>query len=388
MTNSSPLFSAECREKGKPQRAPEKKVTKEPKPNELNLPKATDPRLLQAAAKPSKAKPRGKPMAPPSQVPPPASILTRVVARGRFQKVLDSLTLAAGNTLELRCKGRSVRWKFPTYLEDEGRLRCVSNGRYYQLLVVNSTAADTGDYSCWSFQCGDSECQDGVDRMGRVFIFFTGQELFVPTEDYYQVVQLRTNRPTLLPCQVTSPLAQVTLHREFPPEEVAVDGINISYDMKRGFMIHRPRPSYAGSLFCMASLDGVQQISTKYMLIYINYPSSAPKPTLSASATTVQAGENFNVTCTVSGEPEVAVDFNWEYPGQQIGRPPYIREHADLVRRGGQVQQESESVLYVDEARDIDAGLYTCSAMNLQGTTTVSIRVRFRAGWGQVLGEA
>ncbi|XP_039341958.1 platelet-derived growth factor receptor-like protein [Mauremys reevesii] len=373
------LILAECQEKEKPPKATEKKVTKEPKPNKLKPPKATGEKLHQAVAKPPKGKARVKPTAPPSQVHQPASILTRVVTRGQFQKVPDSLTLTAGGTLELRCRGRSVRWRFPAYLEDEeeGRLRIKHFERHSQLLVVNSRAADTGEYSCWSFQCRDSECQDGEDRTGKAFIFFTDpQELFVPTEDYYEVVQLRTNHPTLLPCQVTSPLAKVTLHREFPPEEVAVDGIDISYDVKRGFVIHRPRPSYAGSLFCMASLAGVQQISTKYMLIYINYPSSAPKPTVSASATTVRAGENFNVTCTVFGEPEVAVDFTWEYPGQQIGRPPYSRERADLARRGGQVQQESESILYIDEARAIDEGLYTCSAMNLQGTTTVSTRVQ------------
>ena len=96
------------------------------------------------------------------------------------------------------------------------------------------------------------------------------QELFVPTENYYEVIQMRTNHPTLLPCQVTDPRAKVTLHREFPPEKVPVDGINISYNVKRGFTIHRPHPSYAGSLYCMANMNRVRQISTKYMLIYVN----------------------------------------------------------------------------------------------------------------------
>ncbi|XP_074865920.1 platelet-derived growth factor receptor-like protein [Carettochelys insculpta] len=373
------LLWGECQEREKPHKAAKKKVATEPKLNELRPPKATGHQRQPAAAKALKAKAQVKAPVSPSQVHPPVSILTQVVAKGQFQKVLDSLTLAAGDTLELRCRGRSVRWRFPAYLEDEdeGRLKIKHFERYSQLLVLNATAADTGEYSCWAFQCRDSACWDREDRTGQAFVFFTDpQELFVPTEDYYEVVQLRTNHPTLLPCQVTSPGAQVTLHREFPPEEVAVDGVDISYDVKRGFVIHRPQPSCAGSLFCMASLGGVRQISTKYMLIYINYPPSAPKPTVRASATTVGAGENFNVTCTVFGEPEVAVDFTWEYPGQKIGRPPYVRECADLARRGGQVQQESESVFYVDEARAIDEGLYTCSATNLQGTTAVSTRVR------------
>lgn len=128
LSNSSSLSSAECQEKEKPPKATEKKITKEPKPNKLKPPKATGQKLQQAAAKPRKAKARVKPTAPPSQVHQPASILTRVVARGRFQKVPDSLTLRAGDTLELRCRGQAVRWRFPAYLEDEdeGRLRCVS----------------------------------------------------------------------------------------------------------------------------------------------------------------------------------------------------------------------------------------------------------------------
>ncbi|XP_019362025.1 PREDICTED: platelet-derived growth factor receptor-like protein [Gavialis gangeticus] len=367
------LLWAEGQEKVQRPQAPEKKATRESKPRvaqgmgrkaKLVAPNTLPP--MNATTAPGAGKP-------------PASILSQVVARGQFQKVPESLALRAGDALELRCRGRAVRWRYPAHLQDdeEGRLRVKHYAKFSQLLVVNATAADTGEYSCWSLQCQDSPCQEGEDRMGKTFVFFADpQELFVPTEDYYEVVQLRTNRPTLLPCQVTSPLARVTLHREFPPEEVPVDGRDISYDVRRGFTIHRSRPSYAGSLFCMASLGGVRQISTKYMLVYINYPSSAPKPTVRASGTSVRVGENFNVTCTVLGEPEVAVAFTWEYPGQKMGRPPYVRERTDLVRRGGQVRQESKSTLYMDEARDVDAGLYTCRAENLEGSASTATRVR------------
>lgn len=92
----------------------------------------------------------------------------------------------------------------------------------------------------------------------------------MPSSDYYQAVQLRTNWPTLLPCQVTSPDATVTLHREFPPAEVAVDGSEISFHVQRGFTVHRPRPHHAGALFCVASLGGLRQSSTTYMLIYVH----------------------------------------------------------------------------------------------------------------------
>ncbi|KAL8212088.1 UNVERIFIED_CONTAM: hypothetical protein K2H54_036827 [Gekko kuhli] len=381
------VFIAAC-QKEKTSKAVEKKVMKESKPREAKLSKATSQKVKQGTLKLLDKKGRVKSTIASSQGRQSTSILTRLVAKGQFQKVAESVVLRAGQTLDLRCKGKAVKWRYPVYLEedDEKRLRIKDFERHSQLIVVNSTAADTGEYSCWSLQCLDSECRDGENRIGKTFIFFTDpQELFVPTEDYYEVIQLRTNHPTILPCQVTNPLAKVTLHREFPPEKVAVDGIDISFDVKKGFTIHRPQPSLAGSLFCMANVNGLRQISTKYMLIYVNYPSSVPKPAIRPSVAFIQAGDNFNVTCTVFGEPEIAVGFTWEYPGQQvgdglgtdgIGRPPYVHERTDLARRGGQVQQESESILYIDEARAVDDGMYTCIAENLQGSSRVSTRVR------------
>ncbi|XP_069812218.1 platelet-derived growth factor receptor-like protein [Dendropsophus ebraccatus] len=249
-------------------------------------------------------------------------------------------------------------------------------GRYSQLILVNASAADTGEFSCGGYQCSGHDCHDGEEKTGKTFVFVTDpQELFVPTEDYYVVVQLRTRQPALLPCQVTNPLAKVTLHREFPPEQVPVDGVKIAFDLKKGFVIYQPQPSLVGSLFCIAELGNLRQMSTKYMLIYVHYPSAPPKPTIEASVKSARTGENFVVTCTVLGELEISVDFTWEYPGQQIGRPPYVREHTSQTRRGGQLLQESESTLYIDEARAVDDGTYTCTAQNLQGSTSVTTRV-------------
>lgn len=96
------------------------------------------------------------------------------------------------------------------------------------------------------------------------------QELFVPSSDYYKVVHLRSNWPAVLPCHVTNPQARVTLHREFPPAEVKVDGSEISYDVTRGFTIHRPKAHHAGLLYCVASVGNLRQSSIKYMLIHIH----------------------------------------------------------------------------------------------------------------------
>ncbi|KPP57577.1 hypothetical protein Z043_124681, partial [Scleropages formosus] len=235
-------------------------------------------------------------------------------------------------------------------------------------------------------------------------------ELFVPSAEYYEVIQLRSNRPTTLPCQVTSPLAKVTLHREFPPEEVQVDGSEISFDVKKGFTIHRPRPHHAGALFCVASLGGLRQSSTKYLLIYVNCkgqiennnnpifqtsnsivgehgcrgnivffpldPMSPPSPKIQLSSSSVRIGENLQVSCTVEGELDVDIVFTWEFPGQKLGRPLYTQDSMRLIRTGGQDLQVSETLLLVDEIRDVDKGTYTCTAQNLEGSRSVSTMVK------------
>ncbi|XP_066445555.1 platelet-derived growth factor receptor-like protein [Eleutherodactylus coqui] len=367
------LLLAECDVKQRPEKTANKKATKQ-----VALGVSTKSTTKKPKQEPIKRQPKPKPGTPSFQGQAAGSILSQVLPTGRIQQVGDTVTIKAGQTLDLRCKGTSVRWNYPPYLQedDEGRLKLKHFGRYSQLILANASAADTGEFSCGGYQCDGHDCHDGEEKTGKTFVFVTDpQDLFVPTEDYYVVIQLRTRQPALLPCQVTNPLAKVTLHREFPPEQIPVDGAKIAFDVKKGFIIYQPQLSLAGSLFCIAELGNLRQMSTKYMLIYVHYPSAPPKPTIEASVKSARAGENFVVTCTVLGELEIKVDFTWEYPGQQIGRPPYVRENVSQTRRGGQLMQQSESILYIDESRAVDDGIYTCTAQNLQGSTSVTTRV-------------
>lgn len=47
-------------------------------------------------------------------------------------------------------------------------------------------------------------------------------------------------------------------------------------------------------------------------------PMAPPAPVIQASSTSVVVGENLRVSCIVVGEQNVAVEFTWEYPGQQV----------------------------------------------------------------------
>ncbi|RXM37102.1 Cationic amino acid transporter 2 [Acipenser ruthenus] len=306
------------------------------------------------------------------------SIMTRVLDKGRFLKLSGSYISNSGESLELRCKGSQIGWAYPVYLDTfkDSRLSIKQHDKYSQLILSGTSAADTGEFSCWPLLCDGSECTKDVDKTTTTYIYFTDkEELFVPSTSYFEIIYLRPDRPSIIPCRVTSPAVKVALHMEVPPQEIPADGDQISFDPKEGFIMHKPGPEHRGVFYCKASLRGTPQMSVKYQLLYVEVPSGPPSVTIEASSSRVMGGDNINVTCTVLGEPEVELDFTWTYPGQDQ-RPVIIKEAWRLINRGmGHTTRISQSVITVEDAETIDFGNYVCTAKNLQGQTSVAARV-------------
>lgn len=54
------------------------------------------------------------------------SLLTQVLDKGHFIRLGPTATMTSGKPIELRCKGNSIGWSYPTYLDtfNDSRLRC------------------------------------------------------------------------------------------------------------------------------------------------------------------------------------------------------------------------------------------------------------------------
>ncbi|XP_062898184.1 platelet-derived growth factor receptor-like protein [Mobula hypostoma] len=308
----------------------------------------------------------------------PTFIMTQVLDKGRFQKPSETLNLSAGQALELRCKGDNIGWGYPSSLNNS-RLSIIQHRKYSQLILNKARTMDTGEYSCWVILCDGLECSKDDLKTGKTYIYFTDPaELFVPSINYFDIIYLRPDQPAVIPCRVSTPLANVTLHREFPPQEIPADGSLISYDAKKGFIIHRPKLEQKGVVHCTASLKGALQTSSNYLLLYAEAHSHAPTATIEASSNIVNGGEQVNVTCTVLGDPDRQVDFIWKYPGQQDERPVIITESWRLIdQQNGHTVRLSKSMLYIDDVETIDVGNYICTAQNVLGKTTVATEVLF-----------
>ncbi|XP_056328797.1 platelet-derived growth factor receptor-like protein [Danio aesculapii] len=311
------------------------------------------------------------------------SILTQVLDKGRFLRLGESLSLNPGKTLELRCKGTKIGWAYPSYLDtfNDNRLSIKQNERYSQLILTSPSAADTGEYSCWVLLCDGQECEKDVDTISATYIYFQDKdELFVPSAIHFEIIYLRPDKPASIPCRVTNPKIKVSLHREVPAEEIAVDGTQISYNPMKGFIIRNPSPEHKGAYYCKANstTKTTPQISTKYQLLYVEVPRGPPFATIEASSNTVSSGDVFNVTCTVLGEPEMNVSFSWRYPGQDQ-RPVNIQDSWRLINRGvGHTTRISQSAMIVDDVETIDYGKYICIAKNKNGETLVATSVKPR----------
>lgn len=351
------------------QHPPKNKRSKEPAENKIK------PAIKRLKPKITKLKERE----PTDSASKTQSIMTQVMEKGRFQKPAAMMSLAAGQILELRCKGNKIDWGYPSVLHTfkDSRLSIKQNEKYSQLTLVNTSAADTGEFSCWSKSCDRPECRKDESKTSSTYIFFTDKgELFVPSSSYFEIVYLNPDKPTVVPCRVTVPSAKVTLHREFPAEEIKADGTNIVYDVKRGFVYQQPTADHKGIVYCRAEARGAPKISIKYHLLYVEVPSGPPSATIAASSSRVKGGENISVACTVLGEPDVEVKFNWTYPGQEYQRPVTIQDTWRLVDRGvGHTTRLTKSVISVEDFETIDAGYYICVAQNLRGQTTVTALV-------------
>ncbi|KAM8940013.1 platelet-derived growth factor receptor-like protein [Pelodytes ibericus] len=307
------------------------------------------------------------------------SIMIQVMDKGRYQKPAAMLSLIAGQNIELRCKGEKITWNYPANLiaYKNARLSVKQHDRYGQLILINSSAADTGEFSCWAQVCNNHGCRKDESKSGSTYIFFTDKgELFVPSANYFEIIYLHPDKPAVIPCRVTIQSAKVSLHREFPAEEIKADGTDIMYDVKRGFIYQHPRSNQSGVVYCRAEAKGMPQISIKYQLLYVEVPSGPPSATISASTNKVRSGGDFSIFCTVLGEPDVEVEFTWIYPGQEYERPVSIQQSLRLVNRGmGHTTRISESIISIEDFETIDAGYYICKAQNLHGQTTLATRV-------------
>ncbi|OCT86363.1 platelet-derived growth factor receptor beta [Xenopus laevis] len=210
------------------------------------------------------------------------------------------------------------------------------------LALFNLTGRNTGQYSCLY---NDSVNLD-EPGMKSVYIFVPDPSMvFLSVNESERFIFIIHNVENVIPCRVTDPNTNVTLHegKEDPD-------IPMHYNNKRGFIGIFSDINY----YCKASLNGKEVYTEPFHVYSIHV--SAINISIEAEKELVKRGENITVRCIVTYNE--ILNFTWDYPAKKIGRtstPDVIFLPNNCIG----------SVLTIHNADLNDSGTYSCGAVEM-----------------------
>uniref|UniRef100_A0A8C5Q9K4 receptor protein-tyrosine kinase n=1 Tax=Leptobrachium leishanense TaxID=445787 RepID=A0A8C5Q9K4_9ANUR len=250
---------------------------------------------------------------------------------------VSDIVLSVGSSFTLTCvASEEVEWEHDSQFVDFTTE--FKNGVFVsKLTLYNVTGMDTGYYSCLYNRSEEEQ------EKKSVYIFVPDPSIgFLPAQQGEEFIFATSNANQTIPCRVTNPYANVTLHMKKTDIEITL----AHYESKKGFTGFFEDDAY----YCKATSNGTEMKSDTYYIYFVKV--STINMVINASQTLVKKGENVNITCTVF-ENEV-IHFTWETPRQDLGLfeiDHLFWPHNVLL-----------SVLMIRNADLKDSGIYTCRA--------------------------
>ncbi|XP_072252076.1 vascular endothelial growth factor receptor 3 [Leuresthes tenuis] len=307
----------------------------------------------------------------------------------------DDLVIPVHETLSITCRGQhTLAWTWPdkgvvgkepidrpdqqqTTRAPGQRVALISEcpgklGRpYCKRLVLNETQGiDTGYYSCYYKDV--KAIVDGTTAV-RIYVFVRD-----PAQPFLKrsglsngnasnletILVRRSSTHVIVPCLVTVPDANVTLHRY--PTVVQMNGSK--WDNKRGWSIPRYVIDSMQLTFvsCVATLEGKDYYSTTYILhtagTQVNDVKLFPEDSVE-----LMVGEALTLNCTATVEFDTGVDIQWSYPGKQANRQVEISPYREALSQA----TVAGSVLTIHSVNVTDSGPYNCNVTSMEKTQTL-----------------
>ncbi|XP_048187298.1 platelet-derived growth factor receptor beta [Perognathus longimembris pacificus] len=251
------------------------------------------------------------------------------------------LVVNASSTVVLRCWGSApVVWERLAGVPPQ-RLSRTRDGAFSSTLTLaNATGLDTGEYFC---AYNGSAGPESGDRR-RLYVFVPDPAVvFLPQNSDDLFIFLMEVAETTIPCRVTDPHLEVTLH-----EKKVDTPLPVPYDHQRGFSGIFEDKTY----ICKTTVEDREVESDAYYIYSLQV--SSINVSVSAVQTVVRQGENITILCIVTGTE--VVNFEWTYPRLESGRK--IEPVTDFLL---DLPFHIRSILHVPSAELGDSGLYTCN---------------------------
>lgn len=255
------------------------------------------------------------------------------------------ITLTANSSLSITCSGWApVSWHFKRE-ENIPEFRTENRTPTSSILYLeNVTWKHTGVYVCF---------ENGTDVEEREVAIFVPDPDTWFLENEYNIIT-KTKQEGTIPCLVTDPRINVTLHdRE---TESLVSG---EYSPTVGYTALLNDQTYK----CRGELNGEEKWSTLYHVFSILVPDAVDAH-INASKTVLKQGEPLSINCTANGVE--LVFFSWDFPNKDVDLEPLT----DVLSR-----MSMRSCLNISNATLAHSGSYMCHASEGVGNQQTSVNI-------------
>ncbi|XP_028322117.1 macrophage colony-stimulating factor 1 receptor 2 [Gouania willdenowi] len=261
----------------------------------------------------------------------------------------SDVILRAGSAFNLSCHGNT---NFSLSSTAWNRL---TNRRF--LAVRTSTPRHTGTYRC-----------SYTDLSTWIHLYVTDStdvsSVFVSSVRYF--FSLPEGKDFLIKCLLTDPsvtnltLQSETVGRGLPP------GMNVTFDPRRGALIHKPEMRFSGKYVCSGLKDG-KRVASKPVQLYVYKKLGCPSVSIRQKEYVRLVGERFEATC-VSSNPSHLYNLTWTHPHLQ-------HLNVTVVRRNTNAHLYMNSTVIVDVVSRRHHGVYTCTAVSEFGFSQTMTRL-------------
>ncbi|XP_034539511.1 macrophage colony-stimulating factor 1 receptor 2-like [Notolabrus celidotus] len=269
------------------------------------------------------------------------------------------VVLTAGSSISLSCHGNgSVQWSSTAF-------RFMFRTPQNPLEVKKSDIRHTGTYYC------------GYTNQSLEHLV-TWIHLYIKDPAFPSSVFVTPNRrpdvkegqDLLFRCLLTDPsVTNLTLQlvggegsgRSLP------EGMNVTFDPRRGALIRDLRRSFNGHYVCSGWRDGCQFKSKQLDLLVVPRLRRPPFLSLSQLRSTRLGGEKFEVTCLTSN-PTHFYNVTWTHPHTKAVNVSLTHLYSNRLY--------INSTLTVSTVSQTHTGTYTCTAVNEAGVVTATTYLR------------
>uniref|UniRef100_A0A672MYJ7 receptor protein-tyrosine kinase n=1 Tax=Sinocyclocheilus grahami TaxID=75366 RepID=A0A672MYJ7_SINGR len=262
-----------------------------------------------------------------------------------------AVILDSGSPLHLICEGDGpVTW-FPR-LAKQKRFISKEIGNVRSFYVDIATADFTGTYKCIYMNGNDS------NESSSVHVFVRDPRiLFVSPSTSLRYVR-KEGEDLTLPCLLTDPNATDFTFRMDNGSAVPY-GMNVTFDPRKGVLIHNVHPGFNADYICGARIKGVEKVSKIFSINIIQRLRFPPYVFLKRSEYVKLVGEKFQISCTTNN-PNFYYNVTWTHSSRKV-RP---------LTSGLRDRLAIESLLIIPAVQLSDSGNITCTGQNEAGANS------------------